>query len=102
MMQAPDRTHLGAQVSPEWEPDNPENLEKKSEWGLSNEPGVFVDRKHVCKGDVNAETAYPRYEADPEELRKEVESCGLRILRVETERDPKARWPTVVLIASKV
>ena len=102
MMQAPDRTHPGPNLTrPEWEPDNPEDFEKKAEWGLQDEPGVSVDRKHVCKGDANAKTLYPRFEADPNELREEVESCGFRVLRVQCDEDHKTRWPTVIVVARK-
>ena len=102
MMQAPDRTHPGLTAEkPEWAPDNPEDIDKKRELNLSKEPGVLVDRVHPCKGDALTQTTYPRYEADPDELTREVRSCGFHVIHVERDENPKSLWPTVIVVARK-
>jgi len=102
MMSGPDRTHPATKLErPTWEPKDPEDLEKKSEWGLTDEPGVVVKPGHPCKGDVNAKTIVPEYEADPREFWDEVESCGLRVIRIQMVQEPNDPWPDVALVAAK-
>ena len=102
MMQAPDRTHPGLTAEKlEWEPGNPEDVDKKRELNLSKEPGVLVDRLHPCKGDALTQTTYPRYEADPDELTQEIQSFSSRVIRVQRDENPKSRWPTVIVVARK-
>ena len=100
MMEGHDRTHPANKLAkPPWEPEHPEDLEKKARWNLTYEPGVVVARYHVCQGDVNPKTTVPWYFGDPREIWEEVESCGLRVIRVQCEQGFEARWPSFTLVA---
>lgn len=100
LMECPDRTHPGRrQPAPAWEPDRPDSPALLAEWGLAGEPGVAAKPHHPCRGDANAHTLVPIYEGDPREVWEEVESCDLRVVRLQREEDHAARNPTFTMVA---
>lgn len=100
MMEGIDRTHPEANRERQpWEPDRTEDTLKKSAWGLTDEPGASVVPFHPCKGHVNANTIVPSYRPDPRELWDEVAACGLRVVRLQSQKSPHN--PLVTLVAEK-
>lgn len=56
---------------------------------------------HPCSGIANARTLVPTYDGDPREVWAEVESSGLRVIRLCLEEDAAARNPTFTMVAVK-
>ena len=102
LMEGDDRLHPSKKMpEPDWVPPRPENKKKKKEWNLVNEPGAMVVPFHPCKGDANAKTLAPTYTTNPREVWDELESCCLRVIRVESGQDAKERFASTTIVAVK-
>jgi len=100
-MEGPDVTHPAVDSKPDWEPERPEDEAMKKRWKLGEEEGVVCRPHHPCKGDTNAATIVPLFRANPAILRSEIATVGLRVISVDTDKDPNAKWPTVTMVACK-
>jgi len=102
LMQGHDRTHPGTRLpKPDWAPPASGDPALEAEWLLTGEPGVVVNKGHVCRGDANARTPHATYTPSPRETWDEVSGCGLRVVRIEGTREADERTPDFILVAVK-
>lgn len=95
LMEALDYTHP-SQFSPI--PADPSTA-KGHLASLSVEPGVIWMPLHPLHGDRRSHTVYPWYFASPIDLWHEVESAGLRPIRMQCEQSRTEAYASVLIVA---